>query len=121
MSYVEEGLYNIYILVDPQENRMIGFCQDGRDPRDDLEKRRGLIDLEMYIVGTYNIYEEHPEYIGRIMPRILWYYYQKMPGDFALNQHTPGNSYFFRDMCSMFGTIENVFEAYKNLIRKYKV
>ena len=108
----------VYQLTDPQGNRMIGYCKEGRDPRPDLEKKRGLTDLEMEILDVFDIYEEHPEFIGKIMPRTTWYYYQTIDNEFELNIYTPGDSYARKDR---YTHGEDILEVYKELIDKYKV
>ena len=111
----------IYELTDLDGNKMIGYCKEGRDPRPDLEKKRDLTDLEMDIIETFELDEEEdPSFTGKIMPRILWYYYQTRDDKYLLNINTPGDSYATKDG-RIFGK-DNMIEIYKkNLVDKYIV
>jgi hypothetical protein len=108
----------IYELIDLDGNKMIGYCKEGRDPRPDLAKKRGLTGLEMDILGTFDV-DEDPRFVGKIMPRILWYYYQTEDDDYILNINTPGESYAKKDS-EIFGE-DNIIEVYKSLVDKYEV
>ena len=108
----------IYELIDLDGNKMIGYCKEGRDPRPDLAKKRGLSGLEMEILGTFDV-DEDPRFVGKIMPRILWYYYQTEEDDYILNINTPGESYAKKDS-DIFGE-DNIIEVYKSLVDKYGV
>jgi len=108
----------IYELSDPQGNKMIGYCKEGRDPRPDLEKKRNLTGLDMSILNSFEV-DEDPNFVGKIMPRIMWYYYQMGEDDYDLNINTPGESYASKDIRT-FGE-DNILEVYKNLVEKYEV
>ena len=108
---------HVYELTDSDGNKMIGYCKIGRDPRPDLEKKRGLYDLEMKILGTFDV-DEDPNFVGKIMPRIMYYYYQTEDDEYALNINTPGESYATKDMRT-FG--DDILEVYGELVNKYKI
>ena len=108
----------IYELSDPDGNKMIGYCKEGRDPRPDLEKKRGLTGLDMDILGTFEV-DEDPDFVGKIMPRIMWYYYQIGEDEYDLNINTPGESYAKKDE-KLYGS-ENILRVYKGLVEKYEV
>ena len=108
---------HIYELIDEDGNKMIGYCKEGRDPRHDLAKKRGLTGLEMEILGTFEV-DEDPSFVGKIMPRITWYYYQTEEDDYILNINTPGESYTKRDE-KTFG--KDILEVYSQLVDKYSI
>jgi len=108
----------IYELSDPDGNKMIGYCKEGRDPRPDLEKKRGLTGLNMDVLGKFEV-DEDPNFVGKIMPRIMWYYYQIGEDDYDLNINTPGESYARKDI-KIYGE-DKILEVYKDLVEKYEV